>query len=255
MNWRGIGSIYRFEMHRFARTLWTGLVVPVITTSLYFIVFGSAIGRNFSGDIQGAATYGAFIVPGLMMLSLLMESIFNASFGIHMPRFTGTIYEILSAPLSPLETVIGYVGAAATKSILLGLIIMATARLFVPFHIEHPIWMLGFLVLTSVTFSLFGFIIGLWASGWEKLQIVPILIITPLAFLGGSFYSIGMLPPFWQKVTLFNPVVYLINGFRWSFYGKSDVNVVLSVSMTVLFMLLCVIIVRYMLTSGYRLKT
>ena len=252
INSYAIRSIYFFEMARWFRTIVQSVASPVISTSLYFVVFGAAIGSRMA-QIDGVS-YGAFIVPGLIMLSVLTESISNSSFGIYMPRWAGTIYEVLSAPISYIEVVIGYVGAAATKSILLGLIIMSTARLFVPFHIEHPVWMLAFLVLTSVTFSLFGFIIGLWASGWEKLQIVPILIITPLAFLGGSFYSIGMLPPFWQKVTLFNPVVYLINGFRWSFYGKSDVNVVLSVSMTLLFMLICLAIITWMFRTGYKLK-
>src|SRR5690606_20994589 len=224
--WHAVRAIYRFEMARTFRTITQSIASPVLSTSLYFVVFGAAIGSRM-GDIDGVG-YGAFIIPGLIMLSLLNESISNASFGIYMPRWSGTIYEVLSAPISYLEIVTGYVGAAATKSILLGLIILATARVFVPFEIQHPIWMIAFLVLTSITFSLFGFIIGIWATGWEKLQIVPIMIVTPLAFLGGSFYSIDMLPPLWQKVTLFNPVVYLISGFRWSFYGISDVAVGIS---------------------------
>jgi ABC-2 type transport system permease protein len=245
-------AIYHFEMARWFRTLVQSLASPVISTSLYFVVFGAAIGGRIA-QIEGV-TYAAFIVPGLIMLSILTESISNASFGIYMPRYAGTIYEVLSAPVSFLEIVVGYVGAAATKSILLGLVILATARAFVPFHVEHPIWMLAFLVLTALTFSLFGFIIGLWASGWEKLQIVPILVVTPLAFLGGSFYSISMLPPLWQKITLFNPVVYLISGFRWSFYGISDVGVEISLAMTLLFMAICLIIVWRIFKTGYRLK-
>ena len=255
MNWRGIGAIYRFEMHRFKRTLWTGLVVPVITTSLYFIVFGSAIGSRMPGEMGGAPSYGAFIVPGLMMLSLFTESIFNGSFGIHMPRFTGTIYEILSAPLSAMETVIGYVGAAATKSIVLGLIILATAALFVPLRIEHPLWMAAFLILTATTFSLFGFIIGIWAQGFEQLQFIPMLIVTPLTFLGGAFYSIDMLPPVWRTITLFNPVVYLISGFRWSFYDTADVGVGASLAATLLFFGICLAAVAWIFRTGYRLKT
>jgi ABC-2 type transport system permease protein len=252
MNGYAISSIYRFEMARWFRTLVQSLMSPVISTSLYFIVFGAAIGSRIS-QIDGVS-YGAFIVPGLIMLSVLTESIANASFGIYMPRYSGTIYEVLSAPISYIEIVTGFVGAAATKSILLGLIILATARLFVPFSVEHPLWMLAFLVLTSITFSLFGFIIGLWASGWEKLQIVPIMIVTPLTFLGGSFYSISMLPPFWQKVTLFNPVVYLVNGFRWSFYGIADVSLGLSLGMTLGFLLVCLAIVAWIFKTGYRLK-
>lgn len=252
MNTWAIRAIYTFELSRWFRTLVQSLASPVISTSLYFVVFGAAIGSRIA-EVDGVS-YGAFIVPGLIMLSILTESISNASFGIYMPRFAGTIYEVLSAPVSFVEVVLGYVGAAATKSVMLGLIIMATARVFVPFHIEHPLWMLGFLILTSVTFSLFGFIIGLWASGWEKLQVVPILIITPLAFLGGSFYSISMLPPLWQKVTLFNPVVYLISGFRWSFYGISDVGVGISLAATVGFMLLCLTAIAWIFRTGYRLK-
>ena len=252
MNSHAIRAIYHFEMARWFRTLVQSMLSPVISTSLYFVVFGAAIGSRMA-QIDGVS-YGAFIVPGLIMLSVLTESISNASFGIYMPRYSGTIYEVLSAPISYVEIVIGYVGAAATKSMMLGLVILATARLFVPFGIEHPVWMVAFLVLTSVTFSLFGFIIGLWASGWEKLQIVPIMIITPLAFLGGSFYSISMLPPFWQKVTLFNPVVYLINGFRWSFYGIADVSVVLSLGMTFVFMTACLVVIGWVFKTGHRIK-
>ncbi len=252
MNWYGIQAIYRFEMARAWRTLMQSVASPVISTALYFVVFGSAIGRHMV-QIDGVS-YGAFIVPGMVMLSLLTQSTSNASFGIYMPRFSGTIYEILSAPVSYIEIVMGYVGAAASKSILLGVIIMATARVFVPFHIEHPVLMLGFLVLTSLAFSLFGFIIGIWADGFEKLQIIPLMILTPLTFLGGTFYSIRMLPPFWQKVTLFNPVVYLINGFRWSFYGVADVAVGVSLGMTVLFLAVCLGIIRWIFRTGYRMK-
>jgi ABC-2 type transport system permease protein len=252
MNTYAIRAIYRFEMARWFRTLVQSLASPVISTSLYFVVFGAAIGSRIA-EVEGVS-YGAFIVPGLIMLSILTESISNASFGIYMPRYAGTIYEVLSAPVSFVEIVTGYVGAAASKSIMLGLVILATARVFVPFEIQHPIWMVAFLVMTSVTFSLFGFIIGIWASGWEKLQIVPILVITPLAFLGGSFYSISMLPPVWQKITLFNPVVYLISGFRWAFYGISDVGVGISLGMTVLFMAICVGIIAWVFKTGYRLK-
>ena len=252
MNTYAIRAIYSFEMARWFRTLDQSVASPVISTSLYFVVFGAAIGSRIA-TVDGVS-YGAFIVPGLIMLSILTESISNASFGIYMPRYAGTIYEVLSAPVSFVEVVTGYVGAAATKSILLGLIILATARIFVPFHIEHPVWMVGFLVLTSVTFSLFGFIIGLWASGWEKLQVVPILVITPLAFLGGSFYSISMLPPLWQKITLFNPVVYLISGFRWSFYGISDVGVGISLAATLGFMVLCLVVIAWIFKTGHRLK-
>ena len=252
MNIYAIRAIYFFELERTWRTLLQSIASPVISTSLYFVVFGSAIGSRMT-EIDGIS-YGAFIVPGLIMLALLTESISNASFGIYMPKFSGTIYEILSAPISYVEIVIGYVGAAATKSIILGLLILATARLFVPFEIAHPLWMIIFLVLTAVTFSLFGFIIGIWADGFEKLQIIPLMIITPLAFLGGSFYSISMLPPLWQKITLFNPVVYLISGFRWSFYDVSDVNVALSVGMTLLFLVVCLTVVWWIFKTGARLK-
>jgi ABC-2 type transport system permease protein len=253
MNFYAVKSIYRFEMARFWRTLWQSMVSPVVSTSLYFVVFGAAIGSRIS-QIEGVS-YGAFIVPGLMMLTLLMNSISNASFGIYFPKFTGTIYELMSAPVSFFEIVLGYVGAAATKSIILGLIILVTASFFVPLHIAHPFWMLFFLLLTALTFSLFGFIIGIWADGFEKLQIVPLLIVTPLVFLGGSFYSISMLPPFWQKVTLFNPVVYLISGFRWSFYEISDVNVAVSIGMIFLFLTACLIVIWWIFKTGYRLKT
>ena len=252
MNFNAIKAIYRTEMARMRRTVVQSIVAPVLSTSLYFVIFGAAIGSRIS-EI-GGVSYGAFIVPGLIMLSLLTQSIANASFGIYFPRFTGTIYEILSAPISFLEIVLGYVGAAATKSIILGLIILATAGLFVPLQVAHPFWMLLFLVLTSVTFSLFGFIIGIWADGFEKLQIIPLLIITPLAFLGGSFYSINMLPPFWQKVTLFNPVVYLISGFRWSFYEIADVGVGISLAMISLFLVLCMSVVWWIFKTGYQLK-
>jgi ABC-2 type transport system permease protein len=252
MNVHSIKAIYRFEMARTFRTLVQSIVSPVLSTSLYFVVFGSAIGSRMV-EIEGVS-YGAFIVPGLIMLSILTESVSNASFGIYLPKWSGTIYEILSAPISVLEIVIGYVGAAATKSIMLGLLILATARIFVPYDIEHPLWMLAFLVLTSLTFSLFGFIVGIWATGFEKLQVIPILIITPMTFLGGSFYSIEMLPPVWQKITLFNPVVYLVNGFRWSFYGVSDVSVELSLSMTLVFLAVCGVAVWWIFRTGYRLK-
>ncbi|TFL11258.1 ABC transporter permease [Pusillimonas caeni] len=252
MNLHAIRAIYLFEMARSWRTLSQSLLAPVISTSLYFVVFGAAIGNRIN-EVQGVS-YGAFIVPGLIMLSLLMQSVTNASFGIYFPRFTGTIYEILSAPLSYMEITFAYVAAAATKSIILGLIILATATLFVPLHIDHPVWMLLFLVLTALTFSLFGFIIGIWADGFEKLQLVPLLIITPLTFLGGSFYSIDMLPPFWQTVTLFNPVVYLVSGFRWSFYSIADVHVGISLGMTVVFLALCLGVVAWMFKTGYRLK-
>jgi ABC-2 type transport system permease protein len=252
MNLYAIRAIYLFEMARTFRTLMQSIASPVLSTALYFIVFGSAIGSRMV-EIDGVS-YGAFIVPGMMMLSILTESVSNASFGIYMPKFVGTIYEVLSAPISGFEIVVGYVGAAATKSVMLGAIILATARLFVPFEIEHPVWMVAFLVLTAVTFCLFGFAIGIWADGWEKLQFIPMMIITPLTFLGGSFYSIDMLPPFWQTVTLFNPVVYLINGFRWSFYGISDVSVELSLSMTCVFLLLCASAVAWIFKTGYRLK-
>lgn len=253
MNLQGIRAIYMFEMARTWRTLMQSIASPVISTALYFVVFGSAIGSRLGG-INGIS-YGAFIVPGLIMLSLLTESISNASFGIYLPRWTGSIFEVLSAPISYVEILIGYVGAAASKSIILGLIMLATARLFVPFEIAHPLWMIGFLVLTAVTFSLFGFIIGIWADGFEKLQIIPMLIITPLTFLGGSFYSIHMLPPIWQKITLFNPVVYLVSGFRWSFYDAADVSVAVSIAMTLVFLALCVTVVGWIFKTGYRLKS
>ncbi len=253
MNFPGVWAIYRFEMHRFARTLWTGLAVPVITTSLYFVVFGSAIGSRMT-EIDGIP-YGSFIVPGLMMLSLFTESIFNASFGIHMPRFTGTIYEILSAPLSALETVLGYVGAAATKAVTVALVILATANLFVDVHIAHPLAMLGFLLLIAATFCLFGFIVGIWAKGFEQLQVIPLLVVTPLTFLGGAFYSIDMLPEPWRTITLFNPIVYLINGFRWTFFGTSDVPVMWSLLATGGFFLACLAVVAWIFRTGYRLKS
>ena len=252
MNLYGIRSIYLFEMARTWRTLLQSIASPVIATSLYFVVFGSAIGSRMM-EIDGLS-YAAFIIPGLIMLSILTESISNASFGIYMPRFSGTIYEVLSAPISPMEIVIGYVGAAATKSVILGLIMMVTARFFVDYTIAHPFVMLAFLILTSVTFSLFGFILGIWADGFEKLQIVPMMVVMPLTFLGGSFYSISMLPPFWQNVTLFNPVVYLISGFRWSFYGVSDVPVGISLMMTGVFMFLCLTGIWIIFRTGYRLK-
>jgi len=253
MNLHAVRAIYRFEMARTFRTLTQSIASPVLSTSLYFVVFGAAIGARM-GDIDGVS-YGAFIIPGLVMLSLLSESISNASFGIYMPRWAGTIYEVLSAPVSWVEIVLGYVGAAATKSVILGLLILLTARLFVPYHIAHPVWMLGFLVLTAVTFSLFGFIIGIWADGFEKLQVIPLMVVTPLTFLGGSFYSISMLPPVWQKITLFNPVVYLISGFRWSFFGQADVHIAVSTGMTLVFLLACLIGVRWIFKTGYRLKT
>ena len=253
MNWRAVKAIYMFEMSRAFRTLLQSIVSPVISTSLYFVVFGTAIGSRINA-IDGVS-YGAFIVPGLIMLTLLTQSIANASFGIYFPKFTGTIYEVLSAPVSYLEVVLSYVGAAATKSIMLGLIILATASLFVPLTIQHPFFMLLFLVLTAVTFSLFGFIIGIWADGFEKLQLIPLLIVTPLTFLGGSFYSIEMLPPFWQTVSLFNPVVYLVSGFRWSFFGTADVGVGISLGMTLAFLALCMAIVAWIFRTGYRLKT
>jgi ABC-2 type transport system permease protein len=253
MNVHAIRAIYFFEMNRTWRTLLQSIVSPVISTSLYFIVFGAALGSRMTA-IDGI-NYGAFIVPGLIMLSLLTQSISNASFGIFFPKFTGTIYEILSAPVSYIEIVIGYVGAATSKSILLGLIILMTARMFVAFEIVHPLWMVAFLILTAVTFSLFGFIIGIWADGFEKLQLVPLLIVTPLTFLGGSFYSIDMLPPVWRTITLANPVVYLVSGFRWSFYGSSDVSVGVSLSMTMAFLILCLATVRWIFKTGYRLRT
>ena len=253
MNLYGVRAIYFFEMARMWRTLMQSLASPILTTSLYFVVFGAAIGSRM-GEIDGIS-YASFIVPGLLMLSLLGESISNASFGIYFPKFSGAIYELLSAPVSPIEIVVGYVGAAATKSVILGLLILATARLFVDYEIMHPVWMITFLLLTAITFSLFGFIIGLWADDFQKLQIIPMMVIMPLTFLGGAFYSINMLPPFWQKVTLFNPVVYLISGFRWSFYGVADVNVVTSVGMVFVFMLLCLAGIWWIFKSGYRLKS
>jgi ABC-2 type transport system permease protein len=251
-NARGVWAIYRFEMHRFRRTLWTGLAVPVITTSLYFIVFGSAIGSRMT--VVGGVDYGSFIVPGLMMLSLFTESISNASFGIYMPRFTGTIYELLSAPLSAFETLLGYVGAAATKAIIVALVILATANLFVDVRIEHPALMLGYLLIVAATFCLFGFIVGIWAQGFEHLQIIPLLVVTPLTFLGGAFYSIDMLPEPWRTITLFNPVVYLISGFRWTFFGTADVDVGISLAMTGVFLVACLATVWLIFRTGYRLK-
>ncbi|HMF48254.1 MAG TPA: ABC transporter permease [Candidatus Saccharimonadales bacterium] len=252
-NRHGVWAIYRFEMARALRTIWQSVVTPVITTSLYFIVFGAAIGSRMT-EVDGVA-YGAFIVPGLIMLSLFTQSILNASFGIHFPKFIGTIYELLSAPVSYLEIVVAYVGAAATKSIVLGLIILATAALFVPLRILHPVWMMTFLVLTAATFSLFGFIVGIWARSFEQLQFIPMLVITPLTFLGGAFYSIDMLPSTWRMVTLFNPVVYLISGFRWSFYESSDVSVEVSLAMTLAFFAICLAVVGWMFKTGYRLKS
>lgn len=252
MNRRAFGAIYRFEMARWLRTLLQSILAPILSTSLYFVVFGAAIGARM-GEIEGVS-YGAFIIPGLVMLSLLSESISNASFGIYMPKWSGTIYEVLSAPISAFEILAGYVGAAATKSVLLGLLILATARVFVPYSIAHPLWMALFLVLTAVTFSLFGFILGVWADTWEKLQIVPLMIVTPLAFLGGSFYSIAMLPPLWQKIALVNPVVYLISGFRWSFYGVADVHIGVSLAMIALFLALCLIVIAWIFRTGYRLR-
>jgi ABC-2 type transport system permease protein len=253
VNVSAISAIYRFEMARTFRTLMQSIASPVLSTSLYFVVFGAAIGSRM-GAVDGVS-YGAFIVPGLIMLSLLSESISNASFGIYMPKWSGTIYELLSAPVSYVEVLLGYVGAAATKSVLLGILILATARLFVPYGIAHPVWMVTFLILTAVTFSLLGFIIGLWADSFEQLQVVPLMIVTPLTFLGGAFYSISMLPPLWQKITLFNPVVYLISGFRWSFYGVSDVNVIASAAATLGFLALCVLTVSWIFKTGYKLKT
>jgi ABC-2 type transport system permease protein len=252
MNLHAIRAIYRFEMARTFRTLMESIVSPVLSTSLYFVVFGAAIGARM-GEVDGVS-YGAFIIPGLIMLSLLSESISNASFGIYMPKWAGTIYELLSAPVSAFEIVLGYVGAAATKSVMLGTLILVTARFFVPYEIAHPFWMICFLLLTAVTFSLFGFIIGLWADSFQRLQIVPLMIITPLTFLGGAFYSINMLPPVWQKIALFNPVVYLISGFRWSFYGISDVNVVISAGAILGFLTLCLAIVWWIFRTGWKLK-
>jgi len=253
MNWPAVGAIYRNEMARTGRTLFQSVVAPVVTTSLFFVVFGAAIGSRIA-QIEGVS-YGAFIVPGLVMLTLLTQSVTNAAFGIFFPRFANTLYEILAAPVSALEIVLGYVGAAATKSIILGLIILATAGLFVPLRIAHPVWMLAFLVLTAVTFSMLGFVIGIWAEGFEQLQFVPLLVITPLTFLGGTFYSISVLPPAWQTVTLFNPVVYLVSAFRWSFYEIADVNVAVSLGMTLLFLLLCLSAIWWIFRTGYRLKT
>jgi ABC-2 type transport system permease protein len=252
VNWRAAFAIYKFEMARTSRTLLQSIISPVISTSLYFVVFGAAIGSRIP-EINGVG-YGSFIVPGLIMLTLLTQSTSNAAFGIYFPKFIGTIYEVLSAPVSPLEIVVGYVGAAASKSILLGLIILATAGLFVPLQIAHPFWMVAFLVLTAVTFSLLGFIIGIWADGFEQLQFIPLLIITPLTFLGGTFYSIDVLPPFWQTVALFNPIVYLVSGFRWSFFEVADVSVGISLGMTVVFLLLCLAVVWWIFRTGFRLK-
>jgi ABC-2 type transport system permease protein len=253
INIHAIRAIYRFEMARTFRTITQSIASPVLSTSLYFVVFGAAIGSRM-GDV-GGVSYGAFIIPGLIMLSLLNESVSNASFGIYMPKWSGTIFELLSAPVSFVEAIIGYVGAASTKSVMLGILILITARLFVPYHIAHPFWMAAFLVLTALTFSLFGFIIGLWADDFQKLQIVPLMVMTPLTFLGGAFYSISMLPPIWQKITLFNPVVYLISGFRWSFYGVADVDVVLSLAMTLVFLALCLGAIWWIFRTGYKLKT
>ena len=252
MNWHAIKAIYLFEMARAFRTLTQSIASPVLSTSLYFVVFGAAIGSRM-GQVDGVS-YGAFIIPGLIMLSLLSESISNASFGIYMPRWSGTIYEILSAPVSFVEVVVGYVGAATTKSVMVGALILLTARLFVDYEIQHPVWMLLFLFLTAVTFSMFGFIIGLWAEGFEKLQIIPLMVITPLTFLGGAFYSINMLPEFWQKIALLNPVVYLISGFRWSFYGVSDVNHHISLGMIVVFLFVCLGFIAWLFRTGYKLK-
>lgn len=252
MNWNAVRAIYRFEMARTFRTLTQSIVSPVLSTSLYFVVFGAAIGSRM-GEIDGVS-YGAFIIPGLIMLSLLNESISNASFGIYMPKWSGTIYELLSAPVSFVEVVIGYVGAAASKSVLLGLLILATSRLFVPYDIAHPFWILSFLLLTAVTFSLFGFIVGLWADDFQKLQVIPLMVITPLTFLGGAFYSINMLPPLWQRIALLNPVVYLISGFRWSFYGVADVHVGISIGAIAGFLLLCMAAVWWIFRTGWKLK-
>ena len=252
MNFHAVRAIYQFELARTWRTLFQSIATPVMTTSLYFVVFGSAIGSRMM-SIDGVS-YGAFIVPGLIMLTVLMESVSNGSFGIYMPKFAGTIYELLSAPVGLTETLLGYTGAAATKSVILGVVILITARLFVPFSVEHPFWMIAFLVLTSVTFALLGFLIGIWADSWEKIQIVPMMVVTPLTFLGGSFYSIDMLPPTWQTVSLFNPVVYLVSGFRWSFYGISDVGVELSLAMTLLFLSACLAMVWWIFRTGYKLK-
>ncbi len=252
MNVYGIAAIYRFEMARTFRTLMQSIASPVLSTSLYFVVFGAAIGSRM-GNIDGVS-YGAYIIPGLIMLSLLNESVSNASFGIYMPKWAGTIYELLSAPVSYVEVLLGYVGAAATKSVMLGILILVTARVFVPYQVVHPLWMAGFLVLTAVSFSLFGFIIGVWSNSFEQLQIVPLMVLTPLTFLGGAFYSISMLPPLWQKITLFNPVVYLVSGFRWSFFGVADVDVIASTAATLAFLVLCLLLVRWIFKSGYKLK-
>ena len=253
MNVHAIRAIYHFEMARTVRTLMQSIASPVLSTALYFVVFGAAIGARM-GQVDGVG-YGSFIVPGLIMLSILSESVSNASFGIYMPKWSGTIFELLSAPVSYIEVLLGYVGAAATKSVMLGILILVTARLCVPYHIAHPLWMVAFLILTAVTFSLFGFIIGLWAESFEQLQIVPLMILTPLTFLGGAFYSIGMLPPLWQKITLFNPVVYLISGFRWSFFGVADVNVTTSTAAILGFLALCVVVVSWIFRTGYKLKS
>ena len=253
MNWHAVRAIYRFEMARTFRTITQSIASPVLSTSLYFVVFGAAIGSRM-GTVDGI-TYGAFIIPGLVMLSQLNESISNASFGIYMPKWAGTIYELLSAPVSHVEVVLGYVGAAASKSVMLGLLILATARLFVPYQIEHPVWMVAFLLLTATTFSLFGFIIGLWADDFQKLQVIPLMVVTPLTFLGGAFYSISMLPPLWQKISLFNPVVYLVSGFRWSFFGTADVNVGISLAAILGFLLACLLAVWWIFRTGWKLKT
>jgi ABC-2 type transport system permease protein len=253
MNIHAVRAIYRFEMARTFRTLTQSIASPVLSTSLYFVVFGSAIGSRM-GHV-GGVSYGAFIIPGLLMLSLLNESISNASFGIYLPKWSGTIFELLSAPVSWVEVLLGYVGAAATKSVMLGVLILVTARAFVPYQIEHPVWMAGFLLLTAVTFSLFGFIIGLWADDFQKVQVIPLMVVTPLTFLGGAFYSVSMLPPLWQKITLFNPVVYLISGFRWSFYGMADVNVVVSALATLGFLVVCLAVVAWIFRTGYKLKS
>jgi len=252
MNYYGVKAIYKFELSRFFRTILGSLATPVISTALYFIVFGSAIGSRMT-DINGIS-FAAFIVPGLLILSVLTESLSNASFGIYLPRFTGTIYEVLSAPLSAFEMVLGYVGASATKSLIIGLVILATARLFVPFSVIHPFWMLGILALTSISFSLLGFILGIWADGFEKLQVVPMMVVTPLTFLGGSFYSINMLPEFWQSVSLFNPIVYLLSLFRWSFYGQADVNIAICLAIMSLFLILCLAVISWIFKTGYRIK-
>jgi ABC-2 type transport system permease protein len=253
INVHAIRAIYHFEMARTFRTLTQSIASPVLSTSLYFVVFGAAIGSRM-GQVDGVS-YGAFIIPGLIMLALLNESISNASFGIYLPKWSGTIFELLSAPVSFVEVLLGYVGAAATKSMMLGILILATARVFVPYEVAHPLWMIFFLVLTAITFSLFGFIIGLWADNFQKLQVIPLMVVTPLTFLGGAFYSINMLPPIWQKITLFNPVVYLISGFRWSFYGVADVDVVISTAATLGFLALCLAFVAYIFRTGYKLKS